>query len=135
MNWDEFCVYDKSHSSHIGFKYGLSEEVGFRRELHGECITVAKLLVFKHFAEIQERVIQPKSKKAKRSHIYEPVGDVFKNQSTRAVRVIGSNWFTRLVFTEGSMVSGHFRSQPYGEGKLQRKLIYIQPKIVTGKPI
>ena len=53
--------------------------------------------------------------------------DVFMNRTPFLVTQLDSTWLKTIVRTEGFMVRGHFRLQRYGEGNLQRKLIYIEP--------
>lgn len=43
----------------------------------------------------------------------------------RDIRFLDASWYTTIVRTEGFGVKGHFRLQPCGEGRKDRKLIYI----------
>lgn len=76
------------------------------------------VLLFKKYAETET--------------IFVPAGETqilndsrYKNQTKTDITVLDCRWFTNIVRTEGFAVSGHFRLQPHGESRAQRKLIWI----------
>ena len=76
------------------------------------------VLLFKQFADIEMIFVKPDETKILN-------GERYKNQSKTDITVLDSLWFRNIVRTEGFLVSGHFRLQPYGKSKLERKLIWI----------
>lgn len=52
---------------------------------------------------------------------------VLMNSTPFPIRYIDSSWLKTIIRTEGFLVRGHFRLQPHGIGRSERKLIYIQP--------
>ena len=53
--------------------------------------------------------------------------DTIVNKAPFPITVLDSSWLRTIVRKEGFLVRGHFRLQPYGEKRLERKLIYIKP--------
>ena len=49
------------------------------------------------------------------------------NKSPFKIKQLDCSWLRKIIRTEGFLVSGHFRLQPYGAGRTLRKLIYIEP--------
>jgi hypothetical protein len=47
------------------------------------------------------------------------------NKTALPVEILDSTWFTTIVRREGFQVSGHFRLQPVGPERSERKLIWI----------
>lgn len=45
---------------------------------------------------------------------------------------LDASWYTTYCRTDGFLVSGHFRMQPCGRGRQDRKLIYIKPFMKDG---
>jgi len=81
---------------------------------------IAPLLSILYFAEIETKVIQSSNKKNTSSR-----HNGVKNSTSIPIEVIDSTWFTTIVRTEGFAVNGHFRFQPCGQSREQRKLIWI----------
>lgn len=81
-------------------------------------IEIASFEVFLKYAEIETKHLPPKSKvkDGKKQH---------KNETNSTVTILDSTWFTTLVKSDAFKVRGHFRLQPYGEGRKERKLIWI----------
>lgn len=75
--------------------------------------------LFRKYAKVETRILQPKSK-----------AELFKckyhNQSDYTFEIMDSTWFTTLVKSDEFKVRGHFRLQPHGEGFKDRKLIWIK---------
>ena len=74
--------------------------------------------LFLKYAEIETKHLPPKSKTSdgKIQH---------KNETNSTVTILDSTWFTTLVKSDAFKVRGHFRLQPCGEGRKERKLIWI----------
>jgi hypothetical protein len=75
--------------------------------------------IFKKYADIETKTLNNTCPKA--THI----NCLYENNLNKAVTVIDSTWYTNLIKTEGFNVRGHFRLQPVGEGRKERKLIWI----------
>jgi hypothetical protein len=78
---------------------------------------IITLLNFIKYADVETKFIKAKSK----LNVLRKEGKVV-NDSNQDYILLNSTWFTNIVRTEGFLVSGHFRLQPYKNGK---KLIYI----------
>lgn len=90
--------------------------------------TCLSIITFKQFAEIETKEIGGRDY-PKRMKIG---GEKYLNESDRQINVLDSRWFTESVRGEGFAVSGHFRLQAYGEGRRERKLIYIDDFVKEG---
>lgn len=77
-------------------------------------------LAFMQFAETETQDVEPRKKK-------KVFGEKLKNDTGFKIRVVGCEWYTTLVRSEGFDVRGHFRLQPFGRNMEQRKLIWINP--------
>jgi hypothetical protein len=89
---------------------------------------VADLMLFKTFmqyVEIETKVINPQKKD---KHI----GVKYLNETNHKIEILDSTYFTTISRTEGFGVSGHFRFQPFGTNRSDRKLIWISPFEKTG---
>lgn len=75
--------------------------------------------LFRKYAKVETRILQPKSR-----------AELFKckyhNQSDYTVEIMDSTWFTTLVKSEEFKVRGHFRLQACGEAFKDRKLVWIK---------
>ncbi len=88
---------------------------------------VIPMLAIYYFAEIETSIIDSsKSKKVVLS------GEKYLNENAVPVKIINSNWFTTIIRSEGFGVRGHFRLQPCGEGRNERKLIWIKDFVKNG---
>lgn len=77
-------------------------------------------LVFMRFAETETKEMAGNQKVV--------VGnEKHKNETDLKIRVVGCEWITTIIRTEGFGVSGHFRFQPCGKDGSDRKLIWINP--------
>jgi hypothetical protein len=74
-----------------------------------------------HFAEIETKIISTSSNQKKVILNDEKYLSDVKTK----IEIVDSNWFTNIIRTTGFNVNGHFRLQPYGEKKANRKLIWI----------
>ncbi len=52
-------------------------------------------------------------------------GIKYVNETKRSIEILDSTWFTTIIRSEGFKVGGHFRLQPFGKDRSQRKLIWI----------
>ena len=76
------------------------------------------LHLFKRFAEVETIPSKPFKK------VRLPEGDSLLVDSQIPVTYTDCSWFRTIVRSEGFMVRGHFRLQPYKDG---HRLIYIEP--------
>lgn len=80
---------------------------------------MSTFVLFKKYAQIETKLAAPKKTTTTLNCAYE-------NQTKFWVNIIDSTWFTTLVKSDAFKVSGHFRLQPIGEGRKERKLIWIK---------
>lgn len=73
--------------------------------------------LFRRYAPIEEVV----SAHERREH-----GGMPDVKTSQKIDYYDCSWYTTIVRNEGFSVKGHFRLQPCGKGKRQRKLIYIR---------
>jgi hypothetical protein len=85
-----------------------------------------KLLIFTEYSELKETVLMPR----------QSVGTMkegkYLNESDKNVVIVDSTWNNVIVRNEAFGVNGHFRLQPMGKNRLERKLIYIKEFIKDG---
>lgn len=84
---------------------------------------VVNFLLFYHFTEptIKEVMGGTSTKKLILKD------DRIINDSPNSIEIIDENFFKTIIRTDGFGVNGHFRLQPVGKNKTNRKLIYIEP--------
>lgn len=82
-------------------------------------IFVVKILTYLMYGDITEKILTP-NKKIK-THDYL----TFTNNSKETIIYVDSLWRQRIN-ASGFKVSGHFRLQPIGENRRDRKLIWIE---------
>lgn len=73
---------------------------------------------FIKYAEVETTFLQPNGK-------IKDISCKYKNETKSNIRILTSKWFTTLVQSEAFTVRGHFRLQPVGEGRKDRKLIWV----------
>lgn len=73
------------------------------------------------FIDFEKITLKPKHKH--KPSRYQPV----KNDTNKDFILADIHWNREWELTTGFAVSGHFRLQPYGEGRKKAKLIYIKP--------
>jgi len=84
--------------------------------------TVKNFLLFCHFAEITDDfVARPGSRQAREQA---SSGDSYVNDTRYNVRRLSVAYFKNICRDDEFPVKGHFRLQPYGVGRTQRRLIY-----------
>jgi hypothetical protein len=75
--------------------------------------------LFRKYAKVETRILQPKSK-----------AELFKckyhNDNDYSIEIMDSTWFTTLVKSDEFKVRGHFRLQPCGQAFAERKLVWIK---------
>lgn len=84
-----------------------------------------QLVIFKNCAELEIKEIDgnPKSQISRKTKIGK---EKFLNEVPFKINIINSTYFTRIVRTDGFTVSAHWRWQPHGPGRKERKLIMIK---------
>lgn len=80
---------------------------------------VIKILTYLYYGDITSKFIPRKAKVKINNFKY------LLNNSKYNITYVDSLWKQRIS-TEGFKVSGHFRLQPFGEGRKKRKLIWIE---------
>lgn len=87
---------------------------------------VFSYLMFKEYAEIEVKVFD-----SNKNVIKDPIKCVLKRKKSD-VLIYDSSWFTLLVKSDSFKVGGHFRLQPYGPNRNQKKLIWITDYLKKG---
>ena len=96
----------------------------------GLIIAIQNFLLFCHFADVDVKfVARPGSREARRQ-----AGDkdAYVNDTQFNVRHLTAHYYTTISRDESFGVRGHFRMQPFGTGRSERKLIYISPFTKNG---
>lgn len=87
---------------------------------------IASFFIYLTLVEVETVIVQPKEKfKAKK---YEG----FKNQQNVPIKVADLSWSRETVNNFPFGVAGHLRNQACGIGRLERKLIAIEPYVKSG---
>lgn len=96
----------------------------------GIIIAIQNFILFCHFADVDVTfVARPGSREAR-----QPAGDkdAYVNDTQFNVRHLTAHYYTTICRDESFGVRGHFRMQPFGTGRSERKLIYISPFTKNG---
>jgi len=80
---------------------------------------IIKSLIFIYCSEITEEYLKPHSRIGKIRI------DKIINETNSPYIIVGSKWNIKSIRSEGFRVSGHFRLQPCGERRQDKKLIFI----------
>jgi len=87
--------------------------------LYGKIAKVIVFRMFKTYAEVETKIIQPNSN-------VKAIDCKYVNDTKLKLTYLDSKWFTNLVKSDGFNVRGHFRLQPKKkEGKWTKELIWI----------
>lgn len=126
---DKLCYYFEAGGKWQG--EGIASAEGNHREVVGEIYKklvtadgfaiVISALMFMQFSELEVRVVNGNSKANSVGSNKEKV----VNESEFKVKILDSTWFVTTIRSDGFKVSGHFRWQPFGPGRTEKKLIYI----------
>lgn len=87
-------------------------------KLQDDYYLVEDFLIFKKYADIETKICPPKSGIFFNENKY-------VNNSPKGVKIYDSTYFTNIIRSEGFGVRGHFRLQRIGEGRSDKKLIWI----------
>ena len=79
------------------------------------------VLPFLEFAECETKIVNASHNKKTTLNKENYITDVNHN-----IEIVDSRWFTTLIHSDAFKVSGHFRLQPVGEGRRQRRMIWIK---------
>lgn len=91
---------------------------------------VRDFILFCHFADVDVKfVARPGSREAR---LQSGDKDAYVNDSHLNVRRLTAHYYTTICRDESFGVRGHFRMQPFGTGRAERKLIYISPFTKNG---
>lgn len=86
---------------------------------------ILSLLLFLKYCDQETKIVNAK----RREH---HAGVKYVNETPQNIEILDSTWFTTIVRSEGFKVGGHFRMQPCGPERSQRKLIWISDFEKTG---
>jgi len=96
----------------------------------GIIIAIQNFILFCHFADVDVKfVARPGSREARRQSGDK---DAYVNDTHLNVRHLTAHYYTTICRDESFGVRGHFRMQPFGTGRSERKLIYISPFTKNG---
>ena len=96
----------------------------------GIIIAIQNFILFCHFADVDVKfVARPGSREARRQSGDK---DAYVNDTHLNVRHLTAHYYTTICRDESFGVRGHFRMQPFGTGRSERKLIYISPFVKSG---
>lgn len=95
--------------------------------IHNGMAVVTLFYMFKKYAEVETKIIEPNSVKREPKQKY-------VNDTKLQLTYLDSKWFTNLVKSDAFKVSGHFRLQPCKNkiGQWTKKLIWISDFMKTG---
>ena len=85
-----------------------------------------KTLIYLEFSELNTVILKNGSK-----HGTKKAGK-YLNESGEEVVIVDSTWNKTIIRVEEFGVSGHLRLQPFGKGRINRKLIYVSDYIKKG---
>lgn len=97
-----------------GIAFTVTE--GFNDNVMGTFDAILVYHLFKKYAPIEEIV----STRERRGH-----RDLPEIRTLNEVSFLDCSWYTTVIRNEGFSVKGHFRLQPCGPGRSEKKLIYI----------
>ena len=96
----------------------------------GIIIAIQNFILFCHFADVDVKfVARPGSREAR---LQSGDKDAYVNDTQFNVRHLTARYYTTICRDESFGVRGHFRMQPFGTGRSERKLIYISPFTKNG---
>jgi hypothetical protein len=125
-------IYIKVNAQDTNWKVITSPDIEKQKDLRtwitNHVQSLLCTLTFKHFAEIETYTIGGKDYPKKRK-----IDKVkYLNESNHQINVLDSRWFRESIRVGAFKVAGHFRFQPCGPGRAQRKLIYVETFIKHG---
>lgn len=86
-----------------------------------------KMIIFTEYSDIKEEILlKPNHKHGTRKQ------GKYLNESDKNFTIVDSTWNKVIVRSDGFGVSGHFRLQPFGANREDRKLIYISEYLKNG---
>lgn len=94
---------------------------GFIKEHRTPTWWIADIILIKtflRFADLETKIVNAQRRERH-------CGEKYVNETDRKIEILDSTYFTTISRTEGFGVSGHFRLQPYGPGRDQRRLQWI----------
>ena len=116
---EHFGNIDTRKDDYAGDVYSFTNKEWFAERTDESLVLAIKILIYLFYGEIDYRFIPAKSSTKLSSF------SKFLNNSAENIYFANSLWKQRIS-TEGFKVSGHFRLQPIGEGRKERKLIWIE---------
>lgn len=104
-------------TNYLGAEFKMHEPNFMQRAISASYL---RALFFLQFAEVETKIVNNKNRKVK-------IGDdKVINRTEFQIEVIDSTYYTNIIRTESFNVTGHFRWQPFGQGRSLVKLIYIK---------
>jgi len=73
--------------------------------------------IFLQYAKIETKVLKKNQK--------DSILCRYENKLPFPITIVDSTWYTNLIKSDAFKVRGHFRLQPFGESRKERKLIWI----------
>jgi hypothetical protein len=117
------CVFSNSVKVFFDDFFKKLGQTFNERDLINEIDNVLYTFLISHinfikYAEVQTDYLPPNNR-------IKSINCKYINDTNSMIRLLTSKWFTTLVQSEAFNVRGHFRLQPVGEGRKDRKLIWV----------
>jgi len=94
------------------------------QEIYQHFYAALSLILLKKYAPINVKYVSGRGKGTNRAKVQ---GEKYINDTDFSIQILDSTWFTTLIRAKGFNVNGHFRLQPCGKGRKEKKLIWINP--------
>lgn len=85
-----------------------------------------KMLIFTEYSETKEVLLKPNHKHGTRAE------GKYINETSKDFIIVDSSWNKTIIKKDAFGVVGHFRLQPFGKDRQERKLIYISEFFKNG---
>ena len=124
-----YCYDSEKYNIHgntwvsLGVEF-VDKTISIEKRVRSLIAKIIVLKMFKSYAEVETVYVKANSKKVSDKK--------YVNDTNQNITFLDSTWFTNLVRSEEFKVSGHFRLQVCGEGRKDKKLIWISDFVKTG---
>lgn len=83
------------------------------------CKEITAIELFTQYSEITIKLLPPNDQ------IWDGYNCLYNNKTESDINIVDLTWFATLIKSDAFKVRGHFRLQPFGESRKERKLIWI----------
>ena len=116
--------YIISHNTGLsinGFQHVTISDSALDKFINRSLLRSITFIMFLNFVDVETKIIGSSGKSLYIEN------EKVKNDTNFNIKVLDKTWYTTVINSEGFPVKGHLRLQPVGEGRKDRKLIYIEP--------